>query len=586
MNVNSIAPLSSANLVKKWGWIFLWLLCITKIGAYIWSLDKGIDFSDDGFYLMSYRYPFEDKFSFGEFHTVKHFFFSWVQSIFGLRMLRVVLDLLCGSILLTSFVTFFRGNGLHIRYSTVLKWGFPILIFGFFLSNANRTMSYNELVGYFSSLWLSCLLLAASDYNNVPLQTHLYKTCYFIAGMCMACLFFVKFPTILLTSILTFVFFLAMRRKHKLYISIALFVCGFFTFSAIFISYMGGISQYVARWTQGYTLYHDVLGYKPARMIGTYFGDLLEVLKRIGVPLLLAIFYIFKSKKNYPVLFGAATILSFYGSVLIFNDGIALDEHEDTLFGNYMFYLVHFVSFQAIIIGVLYTKEISRKNFLRHYFVWIIFLLPILNALGTYGTITDIINNYTVPWFVLIFFGLIYFPSERKLLLTVTSGTLISSLFIFTFFWFYPEKVNIDIMAQNRPISVHGETVMLDTETKQFVTTIRNELSQKGFETENNLVVISDAPGLAYMLEAKSPYTYWFRPQQFGDFTCFYLDQPSAQKDLKTMFFLFDEVPEYDQFNCKNISAKSLASTHTRVNLTFNFDSFPKNITLFCPKDE
>jgi hypothetical protein len=140
--------LLKTGLLKATNLILVFLLLLGA-AVFLWSSNKGFDFTDEGLYLLVYQHPHEFPDSYTSYHRVGAVFFDLVGgNIIALRLL---------GFFLTALATFY--------FSLALTWFLKGRSWALFESQGERVLLYLTLQG--SVLTAYCWLPPTPNYNTM-----------------------------------------------------------------------------------------------------------------------------------------------------------------------------------------------------------------------------------------------------------------------------------------------------------------------------------------------------------------------------------------------------------------------------------
>lgn len=189
--------ISFPDLLKVTSW-FLYGAVTVLIGALIWSSFRGIDITDESYYLLGYIHGIKPTSGFSYFHIIFTQFFDFLNlSIPEIRIGAIVLQLLCSALFSHSILLFLQKLRLIQNEKWSFHFAFTIIAIGSFLGYSwlPQAPSYNT----FSSLILQ-MIVACYLYAQV-LKINAYRwVLYALLGFFLMASFFNKFPN-LVTSV-------------------------------------------------------------------------------------------------------------------------------------------------------------------------------------------------------------------------------------------------------------------------------------------------------------------------------------------------------------------------------------------------
>lgn len=190
------------------------ILLLIQLGFFIWSLNRGFDFTDEAFSFLGFKNPDEINKAATYYTVLVEKFFGWINlSIVNVRILRLLLILSCGSVFALGLISWFKRNVTpdvthHINL-------FLFILLGSLLVNANgsQSLTYN----LFSNLVLQ--LIAGGflyTFQRDDKINRLDLVSFFLLGILIFVLFAVKFSSSLLISPLIIIMLVYDKRKAKI----------------------------------------------------------------------------------------------------------------------------------------------------------------------------------------------------------------------------------------------------------------------------------------------------------------------------------------------------------------------------------
>ena len=177
----------------------------------IWGLNKGFDFTDEGFYLLKYQEEYRNTYDVFTFYSVVQLLFGWIDlNIFNIRLIRLFL-------VFASSLVFSFGLFTYIRNILIKKVSF---LFVFLFSTLAGLLSYgygphsvyyNSLSGYFMVICIGFILLFFSLLSK---RHKTLKTIVpIIIGFTSALILFAKIPAGIVNIFFIFLLFIFFSRS-------------------------------------------------------------------------------------------------------------------------------------------------------------------------------------------------------------------------------------------------------------------------------------------------------------------------------------------------------------------------------------
>lgn len=217
---------------------FSWSVLVLLVVSFVWAADKGLDLSDESYYLLSYRFPHVASAGVTQFQfIVNALTFGHPLGMSGYRILGMGTLLAASVVLMLSFLRFLEGRLPEYREampsrSALCAFGATAGLLG--LTWLPRAISYNTLSTVLGELVVGAILWATASprgnsWHPRPVQLVLSAA----AGSALAVLLFDKFPAAIMVGLLTVVFlFVAAGWRQGLVLGVGVGVGGL---AAIFL---------------------------------------------------------------------------------------------------------------------------------------------------------------------------------------------------------------------------------------------------------------------------------------------------------------------------------------------------------------
>jgi hypothetical protein len=146
----------------------------------------------------------------------------------------------------------------------------------------------------------------------------------------------------------------------------------------------------------------------------------------------------------------------------------------------------------------------------------LLFILPFAGALGTLNPIGANLTFSLAPWFgcfiILLLLISKFYSKPWMLQLGVCIISLFTASQIISGVLIDPSRLNTGLKKQNKltSIGVPATYLKLDRATSEFFNTIRRVAANCGFKPGDNILALSDMPGVVFALGGKSPVIPWY----------------------------------------------------------------------------
>jgi hypothetical protein len=185
--------------------IFLLLLFqIYLLSFIIRGSNKGVDWTDESFiFELGSNLEFQHEQTWG-FQYFTHFLLALVNfSLLKLRLLRIIIYIVCNYLIARTALKYFTELDMKSIKSKFLIFSISLVPIFFTYAYSSRSIGYNELSAWFSSLIVVCLLtIGLNSKNQIGTKQLLISICL---GLLTSSLIFIKFSTGIAFSLITLV---------------------------------------------------------------------------------------------------------------------------------------------------------------------------------------------------------------------------------------------------------------------------------------------------------------------------------------------------------------------------------------------
>ncbi len=534
----SIFRNSETILIYPATWIVLGLLFIAKMIFIFWTINMGFDITDEGNYMLVYKFPDSDPYPFHEYQTVLAPVMKWFgHSIIAGRVLRILLE--CGglTILWFGWMRYFSSAGAEGRVSLADKAvAFFFLASGTFLSLFPRTISYNDFTNFGMLATAAILFTILSPAKKIPTWA-LAGT-----GFVFAFLFFIKFPpAILFFLVVTFCIGFSSNRWKNF----TAFFAGIISGTIAFFLIQGDPMSWPDRFVKGKEIV-SLLGYDAERLVREiYIPDLFELSIKILPAVAVFLAASFAIRRNGDEQKHAW--IPFAGAIAFFAILCAIDNrngfesltyayrHSGSIYSGTVFLLL------ALMILVLFLFRLMDRRKSINLLAAALTLLPFLGMAGTDTSFSVSIYAYVLPEFAVILFLLqrnFIRPFPLNILI-VAMGLFANSLF------YYHSAFHPYRLAE--PLSEQTETcpqlpgILIDQSSSKFIEDVWTQLKLGGFKSGDPVIALSDMPGVVFAVGASSPGAPWYFELPHSDaYNCHHLRNVAGQTAGERPFILID----------------------------------------------
>ena len=486
-----------------------------------WASNKGLDMTDESFYLFNYSMPKNFKMSFTSFHLIQNYLFPFVNcTIQNLRIERLILYIFSAVFFAYSSCYYLR-NTYNIKFHKTNSFTlYALIIAGILLSYAfgPQTPSYNTFSTFFILASTSFFLFDLSKQQTKSKIIFIYLLIGFFCGI----LFLVKFPNaIFMPAIfITFYFFynlvsaednlrVLFSSVYRLFLIASsyllfhlLFWKGFrpaFQFHKDFFEYINGFNGYETNtilyiYSSSFlSIFRALMTLKFLLIIFSFVGIVWSILKKQNT-----VFYIFIIIQLLIVI---KFKIFFAGGEFIYEQSIIYLLWTLTLI--FMFLIKH-KNYKTI-----RTKEFKKQLL----FIFFLLFMPIFAVIGTSNSIQVQVIFY-IPFWMFIIYLILEYDFNNKINKTIYLFiTLLASVQSVNALIYHPYRIGGNLISQNQIVSVgKNDMVLVDNGFKKNIFIIDSILRKSGFKKNDYIFTYTDVLGLAYIYDYKMPSlgSVWF----------------------------------------------------------------------------
>jgi hypothetical protein len=552
--------------------VIIWGLFVFMMAILVWGMDKGFDFSDEGFSMLSLTKGQEQGMEIRPFFMLFQKLFSvFSPGVVFYRLLRLILLLTGTAVFVTGLISYFQKVLPEIN-RPVFGIAYPVaVICG--LSNYSiffQSLSYNSLT-LVIMLFSGGFLLKSLSLSDGATQK---RKRLFLAAIGLLCgiLFLIKLPSgILFSAASLFILFTGIPEKKKLKSMIEtmiVFISGFII--SLLLLYVADTSP--AAFAENY---RDASQLYPAHqfseLLEVYRDDLhknfLEVVLHhkvfLVIPLLLWLMYRLELTKMFVAAFA-------FSCLLLIKKFIDKDWYKAGMEGistASMVYILLMWSFIVFMLMELLFFLLNKKNkptLPRLLRLWPVFLLlffsPFIASAGTNNPFSIHITQFLLFWMVM-FLLIIEIISDKNFRYRIIRPLfafllifMVSTQFLFGYIR-SPYRMNQGLNKQtcNLSAGTRSASLLLDNAACSFVNSIMRILKQHGYQDGNYYALsLYSYPGLVYLSGAFSPGAAWYFSDGYegNDKANCYMISKTKIKDLsRTVIFLDSNKPVSDEFS-------------------------------------
>lgn len=534
----------------------------------VWSMNKGFDLSDEGYYITGYNNLIESPYGLSAFYFLTNKTLSNLGSgLIFFRAARLLLTII-GSLFLS--VTFFNWvkKFNYIKKEQEKRTLVSISLFCLLGSLVSysigpQTLSYNHYTLFFGNLFLGLLFLAFSFSHNVKTSIIISAVCGIICGL----EFFVKIPTSILLSFLFLCVQVLLFKHLRSFSFINLLV---FVFSAMLaftvISFPSSpllvLNEYyyvissASKFTS-HNVFDILIDYKN----GLY--ELWNSHLYNFVPLFLSLiiasfishqnkYIVIKAVGKYLYLF---ILLFMIYKLFVMGYFSAGSKHYGTISLIYILFIFIFTGLFIFQYAASKIKLLSSFFIEKIALISILLFFPIICSLGSTNNLQIQILFFLNSWFLVIYLIYAFTKFEKSKLnfsisVLMITITLKSTIDIFSGLVIAPYRVNGELWKQTEALKIQSinETIFVDKELKNSIAILQNLVEMKKTDA---LFVSSDLIGLSYIFNVQlfgiGGYSCTVSPKEF---ICQSYNESILKKKKKNYFILNSEVNSCNIFEC------------------------------------
>jgi len=555
--------------------ILLLLLVVSKLAILAWSVDKGFEMTDEGYYLLWFHsaHLYAPDMHLNYYYLVQ-LLFGWVDwDITAMRIGGIVTEV--GAVLALGWGL---SKYLKARLTELYSPAFVavLLIGGFaalFTAEHPRSLSYDSVTHLLMSIGVG-LLLAWQSFDEKPKSWRLIVF-FALLGIILAAQFIVKFSSpILLAGLWLVVTLLAKQKKGNITVAALGTLLGMgLLFTGLFGTQIS-LSTFLEYYRISYERISQ-LGYSPIDIVlKTYLAkDTVHFALNIGPALLVIIgaLFAFKNKEPSKRITWAMAL------------GLVVFVLQAFLFPTNYFPQWHYrfidLLLLLIISGSYVAWQFSAAGRAVLMLVLVLFALPFVCAIGSAINWAMSLFSYLPAWIMLVVVLWHYIGQQTGMRVwaeIVQHGIIAGSFLIFLQVFLYPNYLPHGMAAsmfEQTEQAVAYDPVKLDAPTAKFVAETEQLLSSNGFKPGNYLLALYDLPGLVYLLQGYSPQVPWYfgettraTTKEAVDNTCWHINEITETN----VFVVKPVIVHPDVSNCLSSSKLNFPASYLIAGTVYN----------------
>jgi len=562
--------------------ILLAVLLLLKLIVVFWSVDKGFDFTDEGFYLVGYNhYELYETFDYYLIIGKLLFFVDW--NITSLRVAKIIVEIVSICIFCYGFHTWMRSK------NSIFRDFFPgltvILLFagiGSFLSVFARGVSYNDfsnLTIYSASCCLFLLLAAPS--NRIQKSWRMLMIAA-LAGFLAGIQFFVKFPASLLFSvvviIMTSMALPDVKASRKMTLLLFYFG-GYFAFLSIFfLTYDGGLSHWIEK-TQRVFEFNKLGAHGIKDVLEVYLVDLFFPSRALVGIVLFLICYLLMRRLG--VSLDLRLILSGLIGLVCLSIFVYVEELAGICESVFIFNVLSIFFLLVVQTGIILKPllkittmgipiKINKIELHNSLVIGLLWLLPFIIMVGTDDNLSKTLPQHITPWLMLFLAALYYLWHRYR----VTGWVYVSlavvvatTTFHFVFYYVYhPLGLTAPLTAQRYTVD-ELEKIKFDSLTAEFLNGFMSLMDDAGFKKGDPVIALDHNHGLVYLIGGISPETpYYVSKYHNGSkFNCYHINNFALSEESRKPIVIYVMPPDDELAMCFKNSELRFPDTYDYV---------------------
>lgn len=516
-----------------------------------WSLNKGFEFTDESYYLLSVLQPEESSDTFYYQHLINKVTSCFKPGLVGFRLLRLILMLASALFLAFAVQKYYKSRPFKNVFSNLsffILFSFLFVLLGVSYSIYPQAVSYNNLTVIGLSFLFSFFLLyiTAVSQNSI-------KSVRIFAGFlgCVSVLiFFCRFTSgIFLFAFIPGILYVSNYKKEGgseiIRKSLFSYILGsFLTFliSSIFVhsvlDFFAGMRDSI-KYIPGHTL-TDILS--------TYKNSFLFVLDELKgefliIPLLIVVYSnmqpridelkSFSRFLHISISLAIMTLLIYliydnnliYSGIQYFNSAI-------------IFYLILSACVIALVLNANFLKKLSNSGTTIKVPLLICFFLlfvPFIGSVGTDNALHIQFLQFMFGWMLLLAFIIYYSydfinkPLAIGLIIIMTVGAFSQSVHGLVY---GPYRITGSLFDQKFSKELKtGDKILVDLKTYNAITEFESKMSSvPNYQEGDPMIILMGMPGYIYLAQASVVKNAW-TTASFPDALCFNL-RASKRQDL------------------------------------------------------
>ena len=491
---------------------FYFSIVLVFCGLFIFSASRGFNFLDEGFYLLMQDNPGDVLVSIGSsFYIFSHFIDKLLgHNIFNDRIFSFILNFCSVVLMVFAYQAFIKklffikkiSENLVPTMSLCLIVRFPLI---FLLSTPN----YNTLIidATYLSLGFLFYLFATIELSDYSYRLFLLS---FFNGILSAIMFFIKFPSAIISLFIFFVLLLSWpnMKPKKVILLIVMTLLGILCGLFCFFHFLQPVSDWKMVFMNSLEYSALTHGHVISVLLKAYVISILKLIFQemwVFVLLLIPIFLIKRNIVKKTINYLSWFFLLLLGSVTAFRPG----------FIDKVFFFLLIMTIIVLLIDFRENKR-SKKESLKILLMFAVTIFyPFVSAIGTMNPITYQISFSIVPWFLLVstaiyrYYGRFnaneFHPTLYQCVLFIIFSVLTLKTALLNPYGLYGK-----LFDQSVVVKIGQSELKVDPTTAGIINDLRGLTAGCGFKSNDPIIALYDEPGLVYALGGRSPACTWY----------------------------------------------------------------------------
>lgn len=517
-----------------------------------WSLNKGFEFTDESYYLLSVLQPEESPDTFYYQHLIHFITSCFKPGLVGLRLLRLILTLISALFLAFAAQKYYKSRPFKNVFSNLsffLVFSFSFVLLGVSYSIYPQAVSYNNLTVIGLSFLFSFFLLYLTSVSNNLIKKVQVFAC--LLGCVSVLIFFCRFTSgIVLFALIPVFLFISNFKKdggkeiiRKSVIAYFLGILLTFIISSILVH---SVLDYLTGMRESVT---NIPGHSLREILTTYKNSFLFVLEELKaehviIPILIIIYSNLHTRINELKEFSrflhfSITVLILFSLAYLIYDNELIYSGIRYLNSAIIFYLLLSFCVMALVVNINFFKALrSAGSGIKNPILICLFLLamPFIGSVGTDNALHIQFLQFMFSWMLLLVFIIYYSfefinkPLAIGLILIITAGAFSQTVHGLIY---GPYRINGSLFDQKFSKELKtGDKILVDSKTYRAISEFESKMaSVPNYKAGDPMIILLGMPGYMYLAQASVVKNAW-TTASFPEALCYNL-RASKRQDLE-----------------------------------------------------